>query len=1125
MSAKALAPEPAHPAPVAVRVTPAPAPILQRATCACGRPIVEGGECAECRSKRLQRAAAPGASAIGGVPSSVHSTLRSPGASLDSGTRATMESRFGHDFSQVRVHHDASAALSAHDVGARAYTVGQDVVFGAGHYAPDTSEGQHLLAHELAHTLQQRGLQRTPDHISTDQGAEYHRLEHEADSAAAAAMQGGPVALPRSAPGAMLSRKLDDGNVDKPSGTSKKPQPITVTSAYMTTTHKVTPVDAFERTEGKTKAIRRVESFDVDQLVVPATKGPNAIDSYQAMEGKGLEATLNVDGRTKAVLWQERADTGDLQSRWLKGVGWPSGKSADTLWEKCGGDKTFPCVDGVTCQMDHIVELQVGGGNNDENIQALDPKQNRDSGGAIKNQVFKLAEAVLKEPKLSDGSAEQINLKFKKATPTGDPEKLPAKCPPPKPTCLSVENCARKGAAKTADARNKADDVVDYEISAGGGASTTLKVPTDFAKNKKGTVQIKDDSVNYSSAELIPGLLLDVLSHKSAGGDQIEGEIDTREKTRLPLAIEGKKGGVHFNVAKDGKLTLASKSANLAFTYRYLSPGKITSISLNDAGGVDWAGQITSGVPFIGAIDVSYAKGELKVSKGIDEATLKKKSLLGARITTAELSLLLAPEFKPEGKLEFALGPEKAPLMTGYVKVGKDDTGLVATGKIKLTIPKIDTAEFDVTYRASGKDSGWTVDIKIESSQIKLPYVKGGTLTGHIAHNQVELSGKVDFELPGGNTAEAELKRQGNDWIFSGNGVFKFPKLEDTKVGISYNTSTETFVAWGSTGFTIPTLGLSGKLEKVTFVAKKGDDPKVSGTGSLEIKKGKASGSAKVTLHENGKFTGKGRIDYQFTEKITAGAEVELDEKEKLHFTGEVTIKRYELFEGYHKEKPLLDIDLPPIPIPALSVGGAGVNIVIGGSISAGYDFGPGVIEPLIFEAKFDPLESDPNLDLGVSGQVKIPIEAHLTAGIHAGIQLSVTIAKVEGGIQVDGTIALKGGLNAAFKARYYQKKFEANLTPEIDVDLLLRLALSAYVIASAGWGWLKVSTRKDWKLLEREIPTGVRLQASAPFGYSSDKGITLPTLDQITVKKPHIDIPALINNLFSKTTPSEKEV
>ena len=85
----------------------------------------------------------------------VHDVLRSPGQPLDAETRAFMEPRFGHDFSRVRVHADSKAAESARLVGAQAYTVGQDVVFGTGHYAPGTIAGRGLLAHELVHVVQQ----------------------------------------------------------------------------------------------------------------------------------------------------------------------------------------------------------------------------------------------------------------------------------------------------------------------------------------------------------------------------------------------------------------------------------------------------------------------------------------------------------------------------------------------------------------------------------------------------------------------------------------------------------------------------------------------------------------------------------------------------------------------------------------------------------------------------------------------------------------------------------------------------------------------------------------------------------------------------------------------------------
>jgi hypothetical protein len=83
------------------------------------------------------------------------SSLRGGGSPLNASTRAFMEPRFGHDFSQVRVHSDARAAQLAQSVNALAFTMGQDVVFESGRYAPETDWGRRLLAHELTHVVQQ----------------------------------------------------------------------------------------------------------------------------------------------------------------------------------------------------------------------------------------------------------------------------------------------------------------------------------------------------------------------------------------------------------------------------------------------------------------------------------------------------------------------------------------------------------------------------------------------------------------------------------------------------------------------------------------------------------------------------------------------------------------------------------------------------------------------------------------------------------------------------------------------------------------------------------------------------------------------------------------------------------
>lgn len=102
-------------------------------------------------TRRSDREANRGAAA----PASVHDTLQMPGEPLPDPTRAFFEPRFGHDFSTVRVHRDAASARSAREVDAQAYTVGRHIVFAAGAYAPDSGVGRRLIAHELAHVVQQ----------------------------------------------------------------------------------------------------------------------------------------------------------------------------------------------------------------------------------------------------------------------------------------------------------------------------------------------------------------------------------------------------------------------------------------------------------------------------------------------------------------------------------------------------------------------------------------------------------------------------------------------------------------------------------------------------------------------------------------------------------------------------------------------------------------------------------------------------------------------------------------------------------------------------------------------------------------------------------------------------------
>jgi GH24 family phage-related lysozyme (muramidase) len=199
----------------AARVSPAATPRLMR-LCS-GARAAEGCRCSACAKERARRdpESAPRAPAI------VGEVLGSPGQVLDPATRGSMERRFGHDFSRVRIHADAKAGTSARAVGAEAFAVGQHIVFAGDRYAPATPSGAALLAHELTHVLQQSAYGGAGELRLGDAGDAHER---EADALARQVMAGGPSAMPRvsaaAGAGARVMRKmgpeLDDPPPRKP---------------------------------------------------------------------------------------------------------------------------------------------------------------------------------------------------------------------------------------------------------------------------------------------------------------------------------------------------------------------------------------------------------------------------------------------------------------------------------------------------------------------------------------------------------------------------------------------------------------------------------------------------------------------------------------------------------------------------------------------------------------------------------------------------------------------------------------------------------------------------------------------------------------------------------------------
>lgn len=175
--------------------------------CACGK-HGGGGQCMGCARKQAGHEPSVGNSA--GSAASVETVIATPGQPLAGATRQAMEGSFGHDFSGVRVHTDAAAAGSAAAFDALAYTVGSHVVFGAGQYTPHTPQGHGLLAHELAHVVQQQVGG------SMSGSVENPQLEHAADSAARRVQAGQPAGVVRSGISGMMRQPKGKGMATPP---------------------------------------------------------------------------------------------------------------------------------------------------------------------------------------------------------------------------------------------------------------------------------------------------------------------------------------------------------------------------------------------------------------------------------------------------------------------------------------------------------------------------------------------------------------------------------------------------------------------------------------------------------------------------------------------------------------------------------------------------------------------------------------------------------------------------------------------------------------------------------------------------------------------------------------------
>jgi hypothetical protein len=1103
------------------------------------------------------------------VPEIVNRVLATPGQPLDSKVRFEMEGKFGHSFSDVRIHDDSLAAESARAVYAHAYAVGQHIVFDAGQYRPSTPEGRQLLAHELTHTIQQHGLQRSPSDIGMETTGEYHHLEREAESVSHAVMQRpGPVGAPAS-PGRSSSPVL--------SRAAKSKTPA---------------ADADEKTKGKEEWVDVDEKSDLGQagvaqilrsdstpgliavrmrapFEIPAEKGPGAKKLWDAQAtAKALQAIMapgSNEPTTTTGVKQERPDTDKLRDLWLLKLHWNKG-SAEALWKE-SAKTALGSDDGASfdptranketrCDVDHIVELQFGGNNVPNNIQMLDSSPNRSSGSQIGQFLKKTSvkvrnaldteAAALGKPK---PAAAAIRLEFQSVTVApGDTDYK----------CVKVEAAAGKidlKASQQGGSKGK-----PYPMKSGGFDVCVFvenESETDIALAESGVAE------NKAASTLVPGLKLQkwtrpknqtgqpecgasaaAETEKPAAPDAKPKSKATQAKANAAAATAAKAGGTvqatldptsrilgpplkmdekaKVELVRDasGVLKAPDKDPKLGFIINYLSAGTIHKLNIDADGSVSGAGSIVPSVPFLpNPINFEFDKNRFAMTTDVKKPKLP---FPGVEITEAKVGLQIAPEFKPEGKVGFRVAPGGTQILHGELKVSADATGLVVEGDVFATIPGVDEAKGHLELR----DHKWSGGVEIKSGDFggKLKYVKNGQVSITFTEAKgIEGKGSVDLQVPGvSDPVQADVSYNHDDgWAYHAKAKFNPPKIEPVEIDLVYKKGHLT--GTGETGIQYSHIG--GRI-RVHY-----EDEKFSGTGTLTIKTERANGELKITMtpRQEGppKFTGEGHISYQVTPNLIASAGIKIDEQEKVQIDGELDFpKPIDLFDGFHGDYKIFSISLP-IPIPGASIGGVGLKAVITGALSAGYDVGPVQLLDTKAKAKFQPLEPNPEFEMDMTSRLHIAASVHVTGSITGDIKIEAYIASVSGGLTVSATATLAGAADLTAKAHYKDSKIQADVEFQATLALLIALALNAHVRAEAGVGFLSVSTGKEWDLGHYDYDPGLHLgmKLRRPIHYATGEGLQLPTADDIEWIKPDFNVEDALKKVFASGDKGEHAV
>lgn len=1110
-------------------------------------------------AQRDAAAGAAGGTAAPAVAGAIGAMQAGSAPGLDSGARGFMESRFGRDFGGVRVHHGARAADAAQALGARAFTVGNDIFFNRGQYQPHTSGGRHLLAHELTHTIQQGG----GDGVAARTRIQRLNEDEETPAPAAGGAEGAtPTSFDISAvPGARVETTDAGGG----RGTIVVPTlalPRVAGAHKGTAGGRVTPIAA---TEGARTipVIGSALSFTKpmprrDPDSVPAQVWTESVRSDEAIQS-GIRAKLNekIAATPDAATIEENG----VPVYYLKLARGRANQvfigtvdelvQSDALLRPQWSTRGDPLFGNERFDADHFLEMQIGGADQGGNMWLLEASYNRSVGSriasnmrsdltAIVNQAKTLAAIPENQrPQSVDEVRTQWNVTFTRVV-EGSNFSSSA------PTFWTREQIRDGVHIDAMRLMNEADMVAAglrlrpgqqprqvriFPSPAGGfskslqlGANGSVRRPADGGELFKGIVMnsgtyMGNQPLDAPESDLMT-LNVTVLKTRRTEGDEVierrTGDVTVKRAPRLGIA---------------GYISRQSIVAAAGTTrFKALSPLAFADLGVTPEGVLAGSGSVGSTKMLLPGLNVPLTLYGDRI--GLDfPVPVENLSLGPVTVTEAGLALGVGDRgFFIEGYAGF----EVRSLGTGMVTASLTEAGPQLAGNFDLAMDFLNPATVAATYNLA--DDSFTAQATLGVQEGRIPGVESGTVTVTITRDTVGVDGTITLGGPLSGTVvnvtynETEGLRIGADNIplpFA-----NLPAVQNATLSVSAsrppNAEEWSFAGRGSATLAVP--GATGTLD-IEYL-----DGAVTLHGQGAVERGPASGTLDFTatnrqidaegrpiegpLADTISAWGRGTVTVRFGEILTGTAGVEYTPDNRIIVTGTIAMPPvYEVFPRRDYNRDIFTLSPPEFPIWGVSVAGYGIGIFAFVDARVFFEafVGPGQIRDAAVTATLD-LDRPEDATVTGHGEFYVPAYAGLGLDVGGGLRARLAVAYAQGRVGLTGRLGVEAGAGAIIDFAWNRAE-GLSLGADLHAEATPKFELSATASVTVGVDLLLTEIEHTWGPWERELGSfgpDMTLGVRMPVRWSEAEGLDL-SLDNIEVTRPQLDAGALMTDVFER--------